>query len=97
MDLQLIKETNNKWGFDYMTSLCMEEFSEVIQAISKIRRKIMEAKGEFTIEQEVDHLNEEIADCLICIEELKDLGIVDNERVEKWIKFKQDRQRIRNK
>ena len=85
----IIKETNNVWGFDYMTALAMEEFAEVIQAINKVRRY---GKDENTLIP----LNEEIADVLICIEQLKDLGLIDEEDIQEWIDKKQARQARRN-
>ena len=89
IDLEVVKQTNKVWGFEYMTALCMEEFAEVVQAINKVRRK--------KDDDNLDHLNEEIADCLICIEQLKDMGLVDDINIQKWIDYKQNRQQIRNK
>ena len=86
---EVIKQTNEVWGFEYMTSLCMEEFAEVVQAINKVRRK--------KDDDNLDHLNEEIADCLICIEQLKDMGLVNDASIQKWIDYKQNRQKNRNK
>lgn len=88
IDLETIKQTNEVWGFEYMTALCMEEFAEVVQAINKVRRK----KNEETL----DHLNEEIADCLICIEHLKEMGLADEAGIQRWITFKDERQKTRN-
>ena len=67
----------------------MEEFAEVIQAINKVRRK--------KDDNSLNYLNEEIADCLICIEQLKDMGLVDDISIQRWIDYKQNRQQIRNK
>ena len=89
IDLKVVKQTNNVWGFGYMTALCMEEFAEVVQAINKVRRK--------KDDDNLDHLNEEIADCLICIEQLKDMGLVNDASIQKWIDYKQNRQKTRNK
>ena len=89
IDLEVIEQTNNVWGFEYMTALCMEEFAEVVQAINKVRRK--------KDDDNLDHLNEEIADCLICIEQLKDMGLVNDASIQKWIDYKQNRQKNRNK
>ena len=89
IDLEVVKQTNNVWGFEYMTALCMEEFAEVVQAINKVRRN-----NNF---DNLNHLDEEIADCLICIEQLKDLGIVNDASIQKWIDYKQNRQKNRNK
>ena len=89
IDLEVVNQTNNVWGFEYMTALCMEEFAEVVQAINKVRRK--------KDDDNLDHLNEEIADCLICIEQLKDMGLVNDKSIQKWIDYKQNRQKNRNK
>lgn len=89
IDLEVVKQTNNVWGFEYMTALCMEEFAEVVQAINKVRRK--------KDDESLDHLNEEIADCLICIEQLKDMGLANDASIQKWIDYKQNRQQTRNK
>ena len=89
IDLEVVKQTNNVWGFEYMTALCMEEFAEVIQAINKVRRK--------KDDNSLNYLSEEIADCLICIEQLKDMGLVDDMNIQKWIGYKQNRQQTRNK
>lgn len=89
-DREVIKETNRIWGYDYMTSLCMEEFAEVVQAINKVRRYP-------DIPKAIENLHEEIADALICIEQLRDLGLIDTSKVQDWIDCKQTRQAERNK
>lgn len=87
---KVIKETNEIWGKDYISTLGMEEFAEVIQAINKIRR--------FGLDKESsDHLNEEIADCIIIIHELLDMGWIDEHEIQLWINYKQARQSKRNK
>ena len=88
IDKNIISQTNKIWGFEYMTSLCMEEFAEAIQAINKVRR----SKND----DNLNHLNEEIADCIVCIEYLKDLGLLDENRIQEWIDYKLDRQFKRN-
>ena len=89
IDLEVVKQTNNVWGFEYMTALCMEEFAEVVQAINKVRRNQ-------TSTEAVNRLCEEVADCLICIEQLKDMGLVDDINIQYWIDYKQSRQITRN-
>lgn len=81
----IVKQVNSFYGFDYVTALAMEEFAEAIQAVNKIRRY---GKTEMTL----NHLNEEIADCLILIEELKDFNLVDDVSIQEWIEFKQHRE-----
>ena len=89
IDLEVVKQTNNVWGFEYMTALCMEECAQGVQTINKVGGK---KDGD-----NLDHLNEEIADCLICIEQLKDMGLVNDASIQKWIDYKQNRQQTRNK
>lgn len=72
------------YGNDYMMVVAMEEANELAQAISKIYRYGA------TFET-VDHLNEEIADVLIVIEELKKMGFSYQPSIQKWIEYKQER------
>lgn len=67
--------------------ICMEECSELIQAVSKdIRGKL-----------DIDNLTEEIADVLICIEMLKIIHRIKDENIQAWIDYKVDRQQQRDR
>lgn len=69
------------YGSDLQTTVCMEECSELIQAISKMKR----GKGSR------DNLIEEMADVMICMEILKQVyGISDNE-IQNYVCQKQNR------
>ena len=73
-----IKESNEQLGEAMRLVICMEEASELSQAISKIYRN----KG--------DRLNliEEIGDMMICIESLKQLYNITEGEVNKAINVK---------
>lgn len=89
-DDDILKKVIQHYGHDYMMVVAMEEASELVQAISKIYRYGV------TLEA-VSHLNEEIADVLIVIEELKKMGFAYEPSIKEWIDSKQKRsmERIR--
>ncbi len=58
-----LKEVCETWGDQHMLTIAMEENAELIQAISKVKRN-----GFVPIN--ASHLDEEVADVLICICEL---------------------------
>ena len=65
--------------------VCMEELSELTQAISK------EIRGK----DNRSNLVEEMADVLICIEILKQVFEITDEDIDSWIKYKQERNLFR--
>lgn len=71
-------ETAKKHGKDLQTTVAMEECSELIQAISKIKRY-----GENMSRRQ--HLIDEIADVELCIEQLKYFYIISDREVQ-WMK-----------
>lgn len=58
-----LKEVCETWGNQHMLTIAMEENAELIQAISKIKRNGFDPIN-------ASHLDEEVADVLICICEL---------------------------
>ena len=58
-----LKEACEIWGDQHMLTIAMEENAEMIQAISKIKRNGLDPIN-------TSHLDEEVADVLICICEL---------------------------
>lgn len=58
-----LKEVCETWGDQHMLTIAMEENAELIQAISKIKRYGFDPIN-------ASHLDEEVADVLICICEL---------------------------
>lgn len=67
----------------HKASSCMEECSELIQAISKRLRGKPDA---------TDNLAEEMADVIICLNLLKEMYGITDERLDKWITRKTARQ-----
>lgn len=69
------------WGNQHMLTIAMEENAELIQAISKIKRNGFDPIN-------ASHLDEEIADVLICICELFVMGYLDVHEIAEIIKSK---------
>lgn len=69
-------------GENNQSTFCMEECAELIQAISKAKRGRIDR----------DNMIEEIADVLICIEMLKQMYMISDEKINKWIEKKQARE-----
>lgn len=60
----------------------LNECAELIQAISKAKRGKIDR----------NNMEEEIADVLICIEMLKQMYMISDEKINKWIEKKQARE-----
>lgn len=69
------------YGKDVQSTVCMEECAELIQAISKEKRG----------KSDKDHLAEEIADVIICIEILKQIYNITEDEIYSWVITKQER------
>ena len=76
------------WGNQHMLTIAMEENAELIQAISKIKRNGLDPIN-------ASHLDEEVADVLICICELFVTGYLDVHEIAKIIERKVERSMIR--
>lgn len=63
------------------TTIAMEELSELIQAISKAKRGKINK----------DNMTEEIADVIICINWIKNIYNIDDESMQSWLEFKENR------
>lgn len=78
----VIAESILHYGKNNQSTVCMEECAELIQAISKAKRGKINR----------DNMIEEIADVLICIEMLKQMYMITDEKINKWIEKKQARE-----
>lgn len=87
IDEDVIAKSIETYGTEKQSIVCMEECAELIQCISK------ELRGK----SNPDHLTEEIADVLICIEMLKQMYHVDLSKIQTWIDKKQNREESRMK
>lgn len=81
IDIDIIKKSIEWYGETEQLVVCMEELSELIQAISKYIRGF----------NNKDNLTEEIADVKICCEMLQQICRISESEVQKMIKEKQDR------
>lgn len=82
IDKGIITESIQHYGKNNQSTVCMEECAELIQAISKAKRGKINR----------DNMIEEIADVLICIEMLKQMYMISDEKINKWIEKKQARE-----
>lgn len=78
----VIAESILHYGKNNQSTVCMEECAELIQAISKAKRGKINR----------NNMIEEIADVLICIEMLKQMYMISDEKINKWIEKKQARE-----
>lgn len=72
------------WGNQHMLTIAMEENAEMIQAISKIKRHGPNLDNS-------SHLNEEVADVLICIYELYVMGYLVTDKITEIMERKMER------
>ena len=77
----VVQRSIEHYGKDVQSTVCMEECAELIQAISKEKRG----------KSDKDHLAEEIADVIICIEMLKQIYNITEDEIYSWIINKQER------
>lgn len=82
LEIDSVARTN---GNDLTLTIASEECAELIQALSKVKRYPL--KDEYK-----DNLQEEVADVIICIEELISLGYIDIDKVEEWHTYKVNRE-----
>lgn len=87
INVKIIAESIQHYGKNNQSTVCMEECAELIQAISKAKRGKINR----------DNMIEEIADVLICIEMLKQMYMISDDKINKWIEKKQAREAERMK
>lgn len=86
-DKQVVwRESIRKYGKTMQSIVCMEECSELIQAISKCLRGKPDA---------IDNLVEEMAGVTICLHMLQEMYGITDKQVNKWIACKTVRQHER--
>lgn len=82
IDESVIARSVDHYGAEIQATVCMKECAELIQAISKEKRGKIDR----------DNMTEEIADVLICIEMLKQMYMISEDKINKWIEKKQARE-----
>ena len=81
IDSYVLKRSIEHYGKDLQSTVCMEECAELIQAISKEKRG----------KSDKEHLSEEMADVIICIEMLKEIYSISDDMIFEWIQIKEAR------
>ena len=76
-----VQKTIHHYGAENQQIVAMEELSELIKEISKMLR----GKGD------KEHLTEEIADVFVIIEDLQQIHLIPDEKIQEWIDKKIDR------
>lgn len=82
---EIVARSLEAYGNGIQLVVCMEELSELTQAISK------EMRGK----DNRRNLVEEMADVIICLEILKQVFEITDEDIDSWIKYKQERNLFR--
>lgn len=69
MDQNILKRVIDTYGIEHQERKCFEEVGEFLQAINKVKDAAYEDREKY--EYEKQHLQEEIADCLIVFHQMR--------------------------
>lgn len=86
MDKLKIEKLVKKNGMRFQSMIAQEECAELIQAISKCLRS-----KEFPVEYERENLIEEMADVMICLQQLQYMYYIDDEELYEMKQYKENR------
>lgn len=89
------KETMNRYGIERQSLVAMEELSELQKAISKLVRNPEEKTKPLEFKGLRNNLIEEMADVIICMDQLKEYYKIKASDIQIIINSKQARQRRR--
>lgn len=89
------KETMNRYGIERQSLVAMEELSELQKAISKLVRNPEEKTKPLEFKGLRNNLIEEMADVIICMDQLKEYYKIKASEIQSIIDSKQARQRRR--
>lgn len=92
---QINNETIDRYGIERQSLVAMEELSELQKAISKLVRNPEEKTKPLEFKGLRDNLIEEMADVLICMDQLINFYKIDRSDIQSVIDSKQTRQRRR--
>lgn len=95
IDEKINKETMNRYGIERQSLVAMEELSELQKAISKLVRNPEEKTKPLEFKGLRNNLIEEMADVIICMDQLKEFYGIDHLDIQHVIDSKQTRQRRR--
>ena len=92
LDAKIIDETLDRYGIEKQSLVAMEELAELQKAISKLVRNPEERTKPLEFKGLRHNLIEEMADVLICIDQLKEYYQVQQSEIQDIIEAKQERQ-----
>lgn len=95
IDEKINKETMNRYGIERQSLVAMEELSELQKAISKLVRNPEEKTKPLEFKGLRNNLIEEMADVIICMDQLKEYYKIKASDIQTIIDSKQARQRRR--
>lgn len=89
---QINNETIDRYGIERQSLVAMEELSELQKAISKLVRNPEEKTKPLEFKGLRNNLIEEMADVLICMDQLINFYKIDRSEIQEIIQAKQERQ-----
>lgn len=95
LDARINNETMDRYGIERQSLVAMEELSELQKAISKLVRNPEEKTKPLEFKGLRHNLIEEMADVLICMDQLIDFYKISQYEIQDIIQAKQERQRRR--
>lgn len=95
LDARINNETMDRYGIERQSLVAMEELSELQKAISKLVRNPEEKTKPLEFKGLRDNLIEEMADVIICMDQLKEYYNITHAEIQINIDSKQARQRRR--
>lgn len=98
IDIRINSETMDRYGIEKQSQVAMEELSELQKAISKLVRNPEEKTKPLEFKGLRNNLIEEMADALICMDQLIEFYKIKHYEIQDIIQAKQKRQakRLRN-
>lgn len=95
IDARINQETIDRYGIERQSLVAMEELSELQKAISKLVRNPEEKTKPLEFKGLRNNLIEEMADVIICMDQLKEFYQIERPEIQELIQAKQARQRRR--
>ena len=92
IDARVNQGTMDRYGIQNQSLVSMEELSELQKAVSKLVRYPEEKTKPFDFKGLRNNLIEEMADVLICMDQLINFYKIDRSEIQELIQAKQERQ-----
>lgn len=92
IDARVNQETMDRYGIQNQSLVAMEELSELQKAVSKLVRYPEERTKPFDFKGLRNNLIEEMADVLICMDQLIEYYQIERPEIQELIQAKQERQ-----